>query len=56
MFKTRRKKKIIIDLGEYVLEHKVVPTPTYSKGKEISHIVQPRGIIFSRFRNALKIK
>lgn len=52
----RKKKNIIIDLGEYVLEHNIMPVPTYSKSKETRHIVHPRGVIFTKFRNALNLR
>lgn len=44
----RKNKKIIADLGEYVLENNVMPVPTYSKSKESKHIVQPSGTIFTK--------
>ena len=57
MFKLGKgKKNIIIDLGEYVLENGVMPVPTYSKSKEKRHIIQPRGVIFTKFRKALKYR
>lgn len=42
----RNKRNIIIDLGEYVLDHNVMPVPTYSKSKEKRNIIHPKGVIF----------
>lgn len=59
MLRFRRKNDEIItthELGNYILEKGMVPTPIYSKSKEYSYIVQPRGSIFARIRRRKKIK
>ncbi len=52
MVKSKNKKMPTIvttrDLGEIILKKNVVPTPIYTSGRETSHIVNPRGTIFSK--------
>ena len=45
-----RKERAVItayDLEKNISEHKVILSPDYSKEKEFTRIVQPRGVIFS---------
>lgn len=54
MFRTKNKKipSVITThtLGKIILEQKIVPTPLYTSGREISYIVQPRGTIFTKLK------
>lgn len=53
MINLRKKKDSMItthELGEYIIGKGVVPTPIYSRNKESSYIVQPRGTIFAKIK------
>ena len=50
MIKFRKKNKVIKNIAEYIATTGKAPTPTYSSQNETSHIIHPRGIIFTKSR------
>lgn len=52
MFNLKKRNKLlsINNLERMIIDNGCVQTPLYTRGKQVSLIIKPRGTIFSKFR------